>query len=76
MINITNVGNSVQIVDGEKTLLFPKGTLTAIAHSGDYQSVDLRLIGSRKNVMSFRYDNCNLAEDDAEETVLALSEVL
>lgn len=71
-------GNSVVISDGDenKTIQFPKGKLSAIAHKGDNQSVDLRLMASRKNILSFRYDQCNMAESDAEETAAAIGEIL
>ena len=76
MVTITSLTNGVEINDGVKTMLFPKGRLAAIAHKGDNQSVDLRLMASRKNVISFRYDNCNMAESDAEETAEAIGEIL
>ena len=76
MVNITSNDNSVKVTDGNKNYLFPKGTVSAIAHKGDKQSVDLRLMGSRKNILTFRYDNCNMAESDAEETAAAIGEIL
>lgn len=76
MVTITSLTNGVEISDGVKTMLFPKGRLAAIAHKGDNQSVDLRLMGSRKNVISFKYDKCNMAESDAEATAEAIGEIL
>lgn len=76
MVTITSLTNGVEISDGVKTMLFPKGRLNAIAHKGDNQSVDLRLMASRKNVMSFRYDKCNMAKADAEKTAEAIGEIL
>lgn len=63
MVTISVLNNSVEVGDGKVTMLFPKGRLNAIAHKGDDQSVDLRLMGSRKNIMSFRYDMCNMAQE-------------
>lgn len=76
MHNITVQGNSVKITEGEKTYLFPKGCLSAIAHKGDDQSVDLKLMGSRKKIMSFRYDDCNLSQNNAEETAKEIGNII
>lgn len=76
MVTISVLNNSVEVGDGKVTMLFPKGRLNAIAHKGDNQSVDLRLMASRKNVMSFRYDKCNMAKADAEKTAEAIGEIL
>ena len=57
-------------------MLFPKGRVNAIAHKGDGQSVDLRLMGSRKNIMSFRYDMCNMAQENAEKTAEEIGKIL
>ena len=76
MVTITSLTNGLEINDGKVTMLFPKGRLSAIAHKGDNQSVDLRLMASRKNVISFRYDNCNMAKADAEKTAEAIGEIL
>ena len=76
MVTITSLTNGLEINDGKVTMLFPKGRLNAIAHKGDSQSVDLRLMASRKNVISFRYDKCNMAKADAEKTAEAIGEIL
>ena len=76
MVTITSLTNGVEISDGVKTMLFPLQRLSAIAHQGDNQTVDLRLMGSRKNVISFRYDKCNMAKADAEKTAEAIGEIL
>lgn len=76
MVTISVLNNSVEVGDGKVTMLFPKGRLNAIAHKGDNQSVDLRLMASRKNVLSFRYDKCNMAKADAEKTAEAIGEIL
>lgn len=76
MVTITSLTNGVEISDGVKTMLFPKGRLAATAHKGDNQTVDLRLMGSRKNILSFRYDKCNMALGDAEETAKNIQHIL
>lgn len=75
-ITFSVLDNGVEIKTEDKTMLFPKGRLAAIAHKGDNQSVDLRLMASRKNVISFRYDKCNMAKADAEKTAEAIGEIL
>ena len=79
MVTISVLNNSVEVDDdvgGKVTMLFPKGRLNAIAHKGDGQSVDLRLMGSRKNIMSFRYDMCNMANENAEKTAEEIGKIL
>lgn len=76
MYNITSNSSSVTITDGTRTWAFPKGVLTAHANAGDNQSVDLRLLATRKNVLSFRYDQCNLAGKDAQETVENIGRII
>lgn len=75
-VTLSILENGVEIKTEDKTMLFPKGRLAAIAHQGDNQSVDLRLMASRKNVLSFRYDKCNMASTDAEKTAEAIGEIL
>lgn len=69
MINISLQGNSVVIDTSQQQWVFPKGTIWCHANAGDNQSVDIRLAASRKTVLTFRYDQCNLAGQDAIETV-------
>lgn len=79
MVTISVLNNSVEVDDevgGKVKMLFPKGRLNAIAHKGDGQSVDLRLMGSRKNIMSFRYDMCNMAQENAEKTAEEIGKIL
>ena len=79
MVTISVLNNSVEVDDevgGKVKMLFPKGRLNAIAHKGDGQSVDLRLMGSRKNIMTFRYDMCNMAQENAEKTAEEIGKIL
>ena len=75
-ITFSVLENGVEIKTEDKTMLFPLQRLSAIAHQGDNQTVDLRLMASRKNVLSFRYDKCNMASTDAEKTAEAIGEIL
>ena len=65
--------------DGDLTKIygFPKGRLYVTAHSGDNQSVDFRLLASRKNILTIRYDKF-IGEDyeSATAAIDALSEIL
>ena len=76
MVTISVLNNSVEVGDGKVTMLFPKRRVNAIAHKGDGQSVDLRLMASRKNIMSFRYDMCNMAQENAEKTAEEIGKIL
>lgn len=67
---------AVIIDDGTRKWSFPKGVLTVHANAGDNQSVDLRLLATRKNVLSFRYDQCNLAGKDAQETAENIGKII
>lgn len=75
-ITFSVLENGVEIKTEDKTILFPLQRLSAIAHQGDNQTVDLRLMGSRKNILSFRYDKCNMALGDAEETAKNIQHIL
>lgn len=75
-IVFTDMETGVKIEAEGKVMLFPKGVLSAVAHQGKNQTVDLRLMGSRKKVLSFRYDKCNYSERDAQDTASALSDIL
>ena len=66
----------IEVYDGEdltKTCLFPKGTLSVSASNGDWQSVDFRLLGSRKNIFSIRYDK--FVGEDYESAVAAIEDL-
>lgn len=76
MYNITSNSSSVTISDGTKTWVYPKGTLTAHADSGDNQSVDIKLMGSRKLIHSFPYNQSNIAGASATEVATALANII
>ena len=76
MWTITGNTTSVTFNDGKRLMCSPRHTVMAHAHKGDNQTVDLRLMGSRKNIMSFRYDDCNLAQENAEKTLDEIAKII
>lgn len=75
MVTFTKLSNSVRIDTDGKSSVFPTGKLITIT-SDDSTSVTLRLVGSRKNIMSFPYTDCNLAAEDAPATAKKIAEIL
>lgn len=69
MYNISASNNTVIIDNGERKWAFPKGTLWIHADSGEKQSIDIKLAATRATLMTFRYDQCNLAGADAIGTI-------
>ena len=69
MYNIYKTGNTVVIDDGTKKWAFPSGTIWFSANAGDNMSVDVKLGGSRKLLLSFLYSDCNLAGSSAVDTI-------
>lgn len=76
MYNISNQNNTVVITNGERTWAFPKGSLIVHANAGDNQSVDLKLKASRKLIISFRYDQCNIQGNDAQEVAEEIGKLI
>ena len=54
-VSFTASENSVVIKIGDVTMVYPKGTLTLHADESNTDSVEVRLTGSRKNILSFNY---------------------
>lgn len=76
MYNISSQNNTVVINNGERTWAFPKGSLIVHANAGDNQSVDLKLKASRKLIISFRYDQCNIQGNDAQEVAEEIGKLI
>ena len=76
MYNITVSNNTVIITDGIKQWSFPEGSLIVHANAGDNQSVDLKLKASRKLIISFRYDQCNIQGNDAQEVAEEIGKLI
>lgn len=76
MVNISSNQDSVIIQSEGTKAVFPKGKLLVFASEGESQSVNIRLMGSRKNLYSFLYSECNLAGGDAVATVDAIAQIL
>lgn len=72
MLKITNLSNSYSIEDDSQRIYFAKGKTIFIAEN-DSDSITLRLIGSRKNIMTF---SCKeIGYDNAAEAVEYLSTI-
>lgn len=69
MYNITKSNNSIVITNGNNQIAFPLNAISLHADDGDNQSVEIRLIATKKPVLSFRYDDCNLSGTDAQKTL-------
>lgn len=74
MLNITVTGNTVVLDDGIVKAAYPKGTLSFHADASS-ESVDVRMRASRKTVRSFRYDECSMAQSDAQATAKAIAAI-
>lgn len=75
MINFLERENSIQIEkDGTKTV-FPKGVLSAHTEEGS-NSIELRLMASRKNIYSFNFDDTNLEGDDASTVLENIEKII
>lgn len=66
MISIVKNGNSVEITKEHQMFVFPLGKLEAIAEA---DSVSLRLLASRRNIISGHYSEFGA---DSLESALAL----
>lgn len=76
MVTFIKRENSVQINTEETKTVFPLGSLYAFAEDGDNQTVNIRLMGSRKNIYSFIYTDFEPKGNDAVETVELIGELL
>lgn len=75
MVTFYQRENSIQITTDSDTMVFPKGALMAIA-SEDSEIVNLRLMASRQNVITFKYTDSEIKGADAVETAKLVSELL
>lgn len=75
MVSFRERENSVEITTDSDKMLFPKGKLSAIA-SEDSNIVNLRLMASRQNIITFRYEDSEIKGADAMETAKLVSELL
>lgn len=76
MYNISTNNNTIVISDGEKTYGFPKGSIWLHTNSGDNESIDVKLAASRATIITFRYDDCNLAGSDSYQTLNNILQLL
>lgn len=70
-------GNSVVIIAGNITMVYPKGTLTLHADESKTDSIEVRLTASRKNILSFSYkDLTNPVVTSVEDAITKLNQII
>lgn len=70
-------GNSVVIIAGNITMVYPKGTITLHADESKTDSIEVRLTASRKNILSFRYEDLtNPAVTSVEDAITKLNQII
>ena len=76
-VSFTASENSVVIKIGDVTMVYPKGTLTLHADESKTDTIELRLTGSRKNVLSFSYkDLINPTVSDVNDAITKLNQII
>lgn len=76
-ITFENVDSTVVIRDGKVVLTFPKGVLSLHSDESRTDSVEVRLMGSRRNIMSFRYsDMTSPTATDANDAIAKLNGII
>lgn len=70
-------GNSVVIIAGNITMVYPKGTLSLHADESKTDSIEVRLTASRKNILSFSYkDLTNPTATGVEDAITKLNQII
>jgi len=71
MWNISKIMNTIQFKNDEKesVFAFPIGKVWFLVNRQNNASIDVKLGASRSTVISFNYDDCNLAGQTAYETL-------
>lgn len=73
---IEKIGNTIKFEDNNIIKLYPLGSLLLIAND-DSNSINVRLIGSRKNVITFDYKSVtNIQSTSATDLVNKLNELI
>lgn len=76
-VSFTASENSVVIKIGDVTMVYPKGTLTLHADESNTDSIEVRLTGSRKNIISFNYkDLTNPTVSDVNDAITKLNQII
>lgn len=76
-ISFTNNGNSVIISNQNTVMTFPKGTLSLHAEENKTDSIEVRLMASRKNILSFSYKNItNPICENVEDAITKLNNII
>ena len=76
-VSFTESGNSVVIIIGDVTMVYPKGTLSLHADESNTDSIEVRLTASRKNILSFSYkDLTNPTVSDVNDAITKLNQII
>ena len=76
-VSFTANGDSVVIKIGDVTMVYPKGTLTLHADESNTDSIEVRLIASRKNILSFNYkDLIDPTVSDVNDAITKLNQII
>ena len=76
-VSFTASENSVVIKIGDVTMVYPKGTLTLHADESNTDSIEVRLIASRKNILSFNYkDLIDPTVSDVNDAITKLNQII
>lgn len=76
-VSFTASGNSVVIISGNITMVYPKGTISLHADESKTDSIEVRLTASRKNILSFSYkDLTNPTAASVEEAITKLNQII
>lgn len=76
-VSFTESGNSVVIIIGDVTMVYPKGTLSLHSDESNTDSIEVRLTASRKNILSFSYkDLTNPTVSDVNDAITKLNQII
>ena len=76
-VSFTASENSVVIKIGDVTMVYPKGTLSLHADESNTDSIEVRLIASRKNILSFNYkDLIDPTGSGVNDAITKLNQIL
>ena len=77
-VSFTASENSVVIkIGNDVTMVYPKGTLTLHADESNTDSIEVRLTGSRKNILSFNYkDLIDPTVSDVNDAITKLNQII
>lgn len=74
MTNIEKIGNSLIFDKDGVQYVFPLNSLILISND-DSKMVNVRLKASRKNLLQFLYDECNISSTSANDLITKINEL-